>query len=64
MWDPLTPSSWPDSPPDVELNAAAVLSYALLEHRFTDMQVIAWMCHSYPGPDMPHHTVIGTPHVG
>ena len=63
MWDPLTPSSWPDSPPDFELNAAAVLSYAL-EHRFTDMQVIAWMCHGYPGPDMPHHTVIGTPHVG
>lgn len=63
LWDPLTPSSWPDSPPDFELNAAAILSYAV-EHRFDDMQVIAWMCHGYPGPDIPHHTVIGTPHVG
>ena len=35
-----------------------------MEHGFTDMRVIAWMCHGYPGPDMEHHAVIGTPHVG
>ena len=63
IWTALTPSAWPESPPDFELNAAAILSYAI-EEQFDDMQVIAWMCHGYPGPDMPHHTVIGAPHVG
>lgn len=63
VWDPAEASSWPDDPPDAELNAAAILGYAL-EHGFTDMRVIAWMCHGYPGPDMEHHAVIGTPHVG
>jgi hypothetical protein len=63
LWDPITPSRWPDDPPDSELDAAAILAYAV-EHGFTDMQVVAWMCHGYPGPCAQHHTVIGTPHVG
>ena len=63
LWDAIMPSSWPDDPPDFQLNASAILAYAL-EHKFTDMQVISWMCNGYPGPDVPYHTVIGTPHVG
>ena len=63
LWDAIRPSVWPEDPPDFELNANAILAYAT-EHRFTDMQVISWMCNGYPGPDMPYHTVIGTPHVG
>ena len=63
LWDAIMPSSWPDAPPDFQLNASAILAYAI-EHSFTDMQVISWMCNGYPGPDVPYHTVIGTPHVG
>lgn len=63
LWDPVLPSSWPHSPPDADLDAAAILEYAAA-HDFPDMGVIAWMCDGYPGPDMQHHTLIGTPHVG
>ena len=63
MWDPVRPSSWPEDPPDTELDIEAIVAYAV-EHGFDDMEVISWMAHGYPGPAVEMHTVVGSIHVG
>ena len=62
-WHVVQPSSWPDSPPASELNAALILQYAV-DHQFPDMEVVAFMVHGYPGPQLDRSTVLGPPHVG
>ena len=62
-WHPVQPSSWPDSPPATELNAVLILQYAI-DNDFPDMEIVAYMVHGYPGPELEHSTVLGPPHVG
>ena len=63
LWYPITPSRWPDDPPPGEIDAAAAISYAE-RHSFTDMGIIAYMAHGFPGPSLPREAVLGPPHVG
>ena len=63
LWHAVQPSSWPDDPPDGEIEAAVVVQYAK-EHGYTDMEIISYMAHGYPGPSMPRDAVLGPPHVG
>ena len=63
LWYPITPSRWPDDPPPGEIDAAAAISYAE-RHSFTDMGIIAYMAHGFPGPSLPKEAVLGPPHVG
>ena len=62
-WHPLRPSSWPDDPPPGEIEAAIVVQYAR-EHGFSDMEIVSYMAHGFPAPEMARETVIGPPHVG
>jgi hypothetical protein len=63
LWYPLEPSSWPHSPPDGELEIGTIISEALAMG-FTDMEIISFMAHGYPGPELQREAVLGPPHVG
>ena len=63
LWRPLEPSSWPSQPPDHELEVRAILEEALAMG-FTDMEIISFIAHGYPGPKMSREAVLGPPHVG
>ena len=72
LWRPLTRSSWPDDPPETDLNIAAVLEAAKADkarfgdadEAFPDQHVLACMAHGYPAPELARATVLGYPHVG
>ena len=72
MWHPLTRSSWPDDPPESDLNVGAILDAAKADHarfgpedvRFPDRFVLACISHGYPAPDLERVVVLGYPHVG
>ena len=63
LWHAVQPSSWPDSPPSGELDAAMFIQYAK-EAGFPDKEIISYIAHGYPGPDLPRCAVLGPPHVG
>ena len=62
-WYPVLPSKWPDDPPPAEIEAAVVVQYAK-EHGYTDMEIISFMAHGYPAPQLERCAVLGPPHVG
>jgi hypothetical protein len=45
------------------LDAAVAVQYAV-EHGYTDMEILSFMAHGYPGPQVERCTVLGPPHVG
>ena len=63
LWRPLEPSSWPLAPPDSELEVSVIIEEAL-SMGFADMEIVSFMAHGYPGPEMSRETVLGPPHVG
>ena len=34
------------------------------EHGYSDMEIISFIAHGYPGPDLERCAVLGPPHVG
>ena len=72
LWHPLTPSRWPDDPPESDLNIEAILEAAKADVarfgdadvQFPDRFVLACMAHGYPAPALERVTVLGYPHVG
>ena len=63
LWHAVQPSGWPEDPPASELNTAMIVQYAR-DNGFSDMEIIAFIAHGYPGPDLERCAVIGPPHVG
>jgi len=63
LWRPLEPSRWPASPPDSELEVGVIIDEAL-SMGFADMEIVSFIAHGYPGPEMSRETVLGPPHVG
>ena len=63
MWHAVSPSRWPESPPPGELETALIIEYAVA-HGFSDMEIVSYMAHGYPGPELSKETVLGPPHVG
>ena len=63
LWHAVQPSGWPDSPPPGELDTAMIVQYAR-ENGYSDMEIISFIAHGYPGPDLEHCAVLGPPHVG
>jgi hypothetical protein len=63
LWYAIQPSRWPDDPPAGELDAAVAVQYAV-ENGFTDMEILSFMAHGYPGPQLERCSVLGPPHVG
>ena len=63
LWRPLRPSHWPTEPPDCELELAVIVDEAVAMG-FPDMEIISFMAHGYPGPEMSREAVLGPPHVG
>ena len=61
LWRPLTPSSWPDSPPDTDLALAIVVDEAIAMG-FPDQEIISFIAHGYPGPELSREAVLGPPH--
>ena len=59
----MQPSSWPDDPPPGELDTAVIVQYAR-EHGYADMEIISFIAHGYPGPELERCAVLGPPHVG
>ena len=72
LWHPLTPSRWPDDPPESDLNVTAILEAAKADVArfgegdapFPDQYILACIAHGYPAPELPRATVLGYPHVG
>ena len=62
-WHAVQPSSWPDDPPPGELDTAVIVQYAR-EHHYSDMEIISFIAHGYPGPELERCAVLGPPHVG
>ena len=62
-WHAVQPSSWPDDPPPGELDTAVIVQYAR-EHDYSDMEIISFIAHGYPGPELERCAVLGPPHVG
>ena len=62
-WHAVQPSSWPDDPPPGELDTAVIVQYAR-EHGYADMEIISFIAHGYPGPELERCAVLGPPHVG
>jgi hypothetical protein len=62
-WHPIQPSRWPDDPPPGEIDAAVAVQYAR-EHGYTDMEIVSFMAHGYPAPQLERCAVLGAPHVG
>lgn len=63
LWYPVQPSRWPDDPPPGEIDAAVAVQLAV-EQGFTDMEIVSYMAHGYPGPQLERSAVLGPPHVG
>ena len=63
LWHPVTPSRWPDEPPAGELDVAMIIQYAR-DEGFSDMEIISFIAHGYPGPPLSRESVLGPPHVG
>jgi hypothetical protein len=63
LWRPLRPSRWPSEPPDCELELAIIVDEAV-SMGFPDLEIISFMAHGYPGPEMSREAVLGPPHVG
>ena len=63
LWRPLRPSRWPSEPPDCELELAVIVDEAV-SMGFPDLEIISFMAHGYPGPEMSREAVLGPPHVG
>ena len=61
LWHPITPSSWPASPPMGELDRPAILRAAA---GFPDQEIVSYMVHGYPGPRLSPRCLLGPPHVG
>ena len=40
-----------------------IVQYAR-ENGYSDMEIISFIAHGYPGPDLEHCAVLGPPHVG
>ena len=63
LWHPVSPSKWPESPPTGELDVAIIVQYAR-DAGYSDMEIISFIAHGYPGPELARETVLGPPHVG
>jgi len=63
LWRPLEPSSWPSQPPDSDLEIQVIIDEAIAMG-FPDMEIISFIAHGYPGPELSRETVLGPPHVG
>ena len=62
-WLAMTPSSWPESPPDTTLEIDNLLEWAL-ENKPEDEAIISYMSNGYPGPSLEPVAAIGSLHVG
>ena len=62
-WLAMTPSSWPESPPDTTLEIDNLLEWAL-ENKPEDKAIISYMSNGYPGPSLEPVATIGSLHVG
>eukprot|EP00966_Prymnesium_polylepis_P299971 6932065-Prymnesium_polylepis.1 len=51
LWHAIQPSRWPDNPPAGEIDAAVAVQYAV-KNGFTDMEIVGYMAHGYPGPQL------------
>ena len=47
-----------------EIDAAVAVQYAAEKYGFTDMEIVSYMAHGYPGPQLERCAVLGPPHVG
>ena len=63
LWYAVTPSAWPHDPPPGDISTGVVVQYAR-EHGYSDMEIISFIAHGYPGPDLERCAVLGPPHVG
>ena len=63
LWYAVTPSAWPHDPPPGDLSTGIIVQYAR-EHGYSDMEIISFIAHGYPGPDLERCAVLGPPHVG
>jgi len=63
LWYPLMPSAWPLEPPETDLDIGAIVDYAE-KFGFPDAEIVSFMAHGYPGPDLELWAILGAPHVG
>ena len=63
LWYPLRPSAWPLKPPETDLDIDAIVDYAE-KFGFPDAEIISFIAHGYPGPELELMAVLGPPHVG
>ena len=62
-WYPLMPSLWPSQPPESDLDIGSIVDYAE-KFGFPDAEIISFMAHGYPGPELDLCAILGPPHVG
>ena len=63
LWYLLRPLAWPLEPPETDLNIDAIIDYAE-KFGFPDAEIISFIAHGYPGPELKLMAVLGPPHVG
>ena len=63
LWHAVQPSCWPGDPPAGELDVAVIRQYAV-EHGYSDLEIISFISHGYPAPQLERTAVLGPPHVG
>jgi len=62
-WYPLMPSSWPSQPPESDLDIGSIVDYAE-KFGFPIAEIVSFMAHGYPGPELDLCAILGLPHVG
>ena len=63
LWYAITPSRWPDDPPNTELNISNLMEWAS-EAKPSDQAIVSEMAHGYSGPSLAPVVAIGSLHVG
>ena len=67
LWAAVLPSSWPDDPPHPDakfaIDTRAFRELAEAEG-LTDLQLVSWVSHGFPGVGLPNAAVLNACHVG
>ena len=63
LWYAITPSRWPDEPPDTDLNISSLMEWASV-NKPRDQAIVSEMGNGYPGPTLEPVAAIGSLHVG
>jgi hypothetical protein len=63
LWFPITPSRWPEAPPDTDIDIEHLMEWAD-RHEPRDREIVSEMANGYSGPSLEPIAAIDSLHVG